>query len=169
MKFEKRYREIMNEAKKIETSEEFISDLEKVIKKSFPKSSVKVGITGLSGESLLIKFSLGNGKSEYPNGIIHNDPVHTHIWIFDLLPFDPNKKYKVELGGIGGSITTKPEEDSYLAYDRVKTGWRSFSATPDKIVTKIDKYFSKVKDLLKKLVKDNKISDDHLELVKSKI
>jgi hypothetical protein len=166
MKFDKLCESILSE--KIENVEDFIVQIETAIKNSFPKSRVNVRIDGLGKESLFIGFSLGKDKSEFSSGILQNDILWTQIWIHNLLPFDPNKKYKVELS-VGGSISTKPEEGSYLAYGKEKTGWRNFTATPDNIVKKLDKYFKNTKDILKRLCKEGKISDNNIELVKSKI
>lgn len=56
---------------------EFMSALESAIKKSFPKSLVRVQASKNLGSSIGVVFALGKDKSEWANGIIHNDPLES--------------------------------------------------------------------------------------------
>jgi len=160
---------LMNEAKTMKVSE-FIDSLEKAIKKSFPKSLVIVRASKNLGSSIDVRFALGKDKSEFANGIIHNDPLY-HILMIGWNEFvdDHFIKDKITLDkpSVGGILTTMPEEGSYMALGRVKLGFRKKTAPPEGIIKHLDNYFKKVK----KILKDNmdNLTDKDRELAKKKI
>jgi len=63
---------------------------------------------------------------------------------------------------------TKPD-NQYMAYGSVRVPLRKVSGSPDKIVQTITKYAQKTKEVLEKLVNDDKIPEDRKELVISKL
>lgn len=151
------------------TAEQLRDELEAKIRATFPDSFVNVKIgTGLSGGTISIGFLLGKDKTEWQNQIQHNDPARHSIMIFlgdkntDIVPNNAD----VQLAQ-GGSISVKPPQGSYLAYGRVKTGWRNFKGDGPTIVRKIDAYFKKLKEVIKDNV-DNMVPRD-AELAKKKI
>lgn len=168
-KIQEAYEKMLSEASKIMTVDEFIKGLESVIKKSFPKSFVKVQASGNLGTSIFVTFALGKDKSEWQNGIIHNDPLH-HQWMIGFNSFTENAfikdKIEAELS-VGGSLTIQPEEGSHLALGRAKIGWRKKTAPPEKLIPYFGNYFKKVK----KVLVDNKenLTEYGYEIAKKKI
>lgn len=144
----------------------FTDKIEKAIKDSFPHSRAVADIGRMLGEThCVISFTLGADNSEYANGIINNDNCHHTIFIYG---FDEqgNRKETLEVSSDSGSFYVKPVPGSYLAYSRVKTGWRNFKANEVKTVEKIGNYFAKVKQLLNENF-DN-LTDDTKALMQKK-
>jgi len=83
------------------------------------------------------------------NGLKGNDIARQQIVSHDVQEdntfiLDSKGKIKIELNS-GGFLAVKPfEHEKWLAYSRVKFGWRNFSATPEKAVVRIAKYFDKM-------------------------
>lgn len=160
--------EIITEANRMSVSE-FIKNLESAVKKIFPKSFIQIYSGKNLGSSITFKFALGKDKSEWNNGIIHNDPLF-HTWMIGWESFQDDgftkDKIPAELS-VGGSLAIKPEEGSYMAQGRAKIGWRKKTAPPDKIIQHFISYFKK----MKKVLNDNKdnILGYHVDMVKKKI
>lgn len=162
--------EEINEAKEDMKVSEFITSLENAIKKSFPRSFIRIGASKNLGSSISLTFALGKDKSEFANGIIHNDPLHHNLMIaWNQFAEDHFIKDKITLDkpNIGGLLTIKPEAGSHMAYGRVKLGLRKKTATPEGIIKYLDGYFKEVKRILKDNM-DN-LTDEHRELAKKKI
>jgi len=132
----------------ITATNDFVSTLEKVIKKHFPKSYIRVQFGGNFEPSVHIVFALGN-KQDWSGGYFENDIVSNsmHIWGFEK---DGTMKDKQQLDPSGsGSFVITPAPDSYMAYDRVKVPVRKKTGSPDAIVKSVDKYFGDLKKALK--------------------
>jgi hypothetical protein len=141
----------------IETVDDYMIELEKTIKKHFPKSHVSVKYTT---NRIIIRFAVGN-KNEWPNGIFENDPVSDIIFISVGLEKDGslNDNQYLEKQKYAGSFVIKPKEGSHLAYDRVKVPIRPTEGSPDKIIKAIDAYYGKLKQSIKSNL--DKLSDEH--------
>jgi hypothetical protein len=160
--------ESLNEASSM-TVDEFVKKLEATIKKIFPKSYIQIYASKNLGASITFRFALGKDKSEWVNGIIQNDPLF-HTWMIGWNSFTEGHfiKDKIEADmSVGGTLKIKPEEGSYMAFGRVKIGWRKKTDTPDKIIKHFDNYFKKVKQTLKSN-KDN-LPDEDKRLNKNKL
>lgn len=132
------------------------ADIEAAIKKSFPKSYVTSRFDNRLGSSIGIRFALGKDKSEWSNGIIHNDPLHTIMMVgFDQMTPEGKlgDKLTAEMS-VGGSMWTGDE--------RIKIGFRKKTGAPKQIAPYIGKYFEKAKKVY--LENKDKLSD----LVKNK-
>jgi hypothetical protein len=164
------YEKMLMEAKGPMKVSEFISSLESAIKKSFPKSLVRVQASKNLGSSIGVTFALGKDKSEWANGIIHNDPLH-HVLMIGWNEFaeDAFLKDKITLDkpNIGGSLKVLPEEGSYMAFGRVKLGFRKKTAPPEGIVKHLGNYFKKVKGILKDNI--DRLTDEDRIIAKKKI
>jgi len=161
---------LITEAKKYESVEEFTTDLNKQLQSIFPKSYVNVYVgKGIGAHSIYITTTLYGKSNKYPNGIMDNDPMLHTIIIHDAISMLGDlKDAKLAVDSSrGGSITIKPDEGSYMAFGRLKTGWRKFSLTPEKITPRLVKYFKNVK----KIASDNidQFTDRDIEIAKTNL
>jgi hypothetical protein len=163
------YEKILLAEANLPTVDEFIKSLEGAVRKIFPKSFVQIYASTNLGASITFKFALGKDKSEWANGIIQNDPLF-HTWMIGWNSFTEGHfiKDKIEADlSVGGSLKIKPEEGSYLAFGRVKIGWRKKTATPDKIIQHFENYFKKMQQVLKS--NKDKLPDEDKNLNKNKL
>jgi hypothetical protein len=132
------------------SAEDFVTQIEDVIKKIFPKSFVQVRYsTSLGHKSIFIQFALGKDKSEWANGIIQNDPLHHQIWIYGIKD-DGTLMDKVKMEAhSGGRLILKENDESGFRSKVVKIGFRSMTGTPEKILKGIGNYFTKAKKVFK--------------------
>ena len=123
------------EVKNSEELNKFMKKIEDGYKKIFLKSGIHVTNKQALGSSISIGLTLGKDKSEYASGIIQNDPFFQHIWIKP----DTNGELpeKMTVTNQGGTMYVK-SKNPYLAFDRIKFGWRKKSGTPDVILKHID-------------------------------
>lgn len=159
----------LGEATKNLTVDEFIKETEVAIRKSFPKSYVNIRASTNLGSSITLRFALGKDKSEWTNGIIENDPLY-HIMHIGWNSFADNNftKDKIPLDmNVGGSLKVNPEEGSYMAFGKIKIGFRKKTASPDKIVKAIEDYFKKAKKVL--MDNKNNLPKSDYELNKNKL
>jgi len=136
----------LNEENSEMTGSEFTAEIEKLIKSYFPNSYVKIKFsTDLGFPSIFGYFALGKDKSEWTNGIIHNDPAHT---VFSIYGFDKTGQQLKSLT-LNGSIY-----GYYGKNVKDKAGWRNIKSngTQSTVLKALDKYFSN----LDKLVKSDK-------------
>ncbi len=134
-------RELLNEAK-IENNQDMADEIEKAVKKHFPRSFINVRTKGpLGGTDPTLRFALGKTKSDWPNGIIENDPLWAMIF-FDGFDKEGNLPGKVKANMSQGDafrINGQPQ---------VKFKWRNQTGAPEAIIKKLDKYFGKIKSWL---------------------
>lgn len=158
--------EIQRLTEGIDNAEDFVKEIEKTIKKHFPKSYVHVYFSKNLTTSLTIRFAVGR-KKDWSGGIIHNDIAHAIMSIWNIeengditgkLQFDPHH---------AGSYVISPGPDSYMAFDRIKVPVRKKTGTPEQILKSIDKYFGDLKKSLK--TNFDKITPDHQKWVKKYI
>lgn len=149
---------ILNEEATEISEKDYVNKIEETIKKYFPDSYIVVTDKGmLGGDSILIKFAFGKDKSEWENGIIHNDNGWMHIWLHESFTKDGKMKPMIDVeSDTAGRINTIDRES-------IKTGWRNKKGTPDQILSHIDKFFAKLKQTV--IANKDKMDD----IVKSKI
>lgn len=120
-------------SEKVNTPQELSKEIEKVIKKHFPKSFVHVKLGGHLGYSITVTFAY------YPTWkvTIHNDPGH-HSFMVGWDSFGKEGEFtkdKIEAELNTGGFSLIPEPGSYLAYDTKgasKIGWRKKQLPPIK-------------------------------------
>lgn len=132
-----------------EQTQQICDTLTNEIKKIFPDCGISCKYTKFMGDgSIDLGFTFGKDNSEYQNGIIRNDDFFNHI---DIRLVAGNK-WNVESSS-ASSFSRKPNKElpneKWLAFGRVKTGWRNFSTYDEKVVIKrIVEFYKKVKGLL---------------------
>jgi hypothetical protein len=155
-----RFKELFKEYSEELAIDEMENEIKGIILKHFPKSYVNTKYSTNLGKSIDINFTLGKNKSEWKNGIELNDPLRHVI----IILFKNSGNYDIEI--VNGSMTVIPD-NKYMAYGRVKTGFRNKSNIGfGEVKSILDKSFKN----LKKIIKDNedKIHPQHIELFKSK-
>lgn len=128
-------------------AEDLAARFEATVKKHFPKSSVLAHYSSGISNSITISFRLGT-KDHWSNGIAHNDPLYAnlHIWFGDGRPGDtPKGEVPEKLTIEGGPKALYQKNFS----NKVKTGWRKKSGTPDVIDKHLDRFFGKLKTLVR--------------------
>lgn len=147
----------------------FALKLEESIREIFPLSHVDAVQLKLTGDPFIsIRFSLGKDASEYINGYFENDDFTHRITIDGVSSeFSLIKGGKLDVSSSCNSFSVKPEPGSYLAFGRVKTGWRNFKTdSEDKAVKKIVDYFKNMKQLISENV--DKLTENSKNLIKAK-
>ncbi len=135
---------VLKEAAEHPEVEAFLADLEKAFRRHFPKGYffARAG-TNLGPHSIYIATAT-LPKGQQTNGIIQNDPSYNTFWMHDSFSeAGMHLRAKIEISQ-GGSLMVKPAPGSYMAFDRVKIGWRNGTAKPSSIVKKFDQYFAKL-------------------------
>jgi hypothetical protein len=129
--------------------EDMAEQAKEVFKKVFPHSFINASVGKLGEPSVLLKIALGTDKSEFSNGIIQNDPMHTVImidgWNRDGSTRD---KFTVENNSNSGLTVKASPENKMYAFERIKI-WRKFSGDKAKVLSGLEKYFVKVKEAIK--------------------
>jgi len=142
--------ELLNEAQ-IEDNIKMAAEIEKAVRKHFPKSFINVKTKGpLGSNDPTLVFALGKSKSDWPNGIIENDPLFTRIF-FD--GFDKEGKLRAATPLTKGGNKVKAQLAQGDAFringqPQVKFKWRNQTGAPEAIIKKLDKYFGKIKSWL---------------------
>jgi hypothetical protein len=163
--------QVLNEEASTMTAPEMADKIRDAIKEVFPDSLVKSEFEPKAiYRNIYVAFTLGKDKSEYTNGYAENDPMLHRFSITgptDELPADGTLPPKVTVeASQGGHIYITPEE-KYLAYGRLKLGWKKKTGTPEQIVAHMKNYFVKAKELIKQNM--DKMHKDHVDLVKTKV
>jgi len=126
------------------TGEDFAADLKTAFAKKLPRgtfaSRVERGLGGRSGKSVFIQFTT-TGKKDWSNGIIHNDPSMTQLWIHDGTDADGVMLPKVKIEMTMGGSVYGPN-----ASNRQKVGWRDRTGTPAQLLKHVTAYFDKLRD-----------------------
>lgn len=136
-----------------------------------PNCGCTVEKGALGKDTFFVTFYLAKDNSEFPNKIAQNDLFNISFFITpDTRDINLDKQlpetFNLEVNG--NTILTKPD-NQYMAYGSVRVPLRKVSGSPDKIVQAITKYAQKTKEVLEKLVNDDKIPEDRKELVISKL
>ena len=118
----------------------FMTEVEKSFKSYFPNARFEIGYYKLFGEYIQISFGLV-ALNELTGNYEINDPVK-HSYLIDMKGDD----YVVESRCSGISIN--PEEGSYMAMGRVKTGFRNFTLSPEKSIKRFQTFFKRLRVLV---------------------
>lgn len=136
-----------------------------------PNCGCTVEKGALGKDTFFVTFYLAKDNSEFPNKIAQNDLFNISFFITPDtrdINLDEQLPETFNLEVNGNTILTKPD-NQYMAYGSVRVPLRKVSGSPDKIVQTITKYAQKTKEVLEKLVNDDKIPEDRKELVISKL
>lgn len=138
-----------------------------------PNCGCSVSKGALGKDTFFVTFYLAGDKSEFPNGIALNDLFNISFYVKpdsrDVnLDIDAKLPETLTMEVNTNTITTTPT-NQYMAYGSERVPLRKISGTPEKIVQTITKYAEKTKDVLSKLVAEDRIPKDRLELVQSKL
>jgi len=148
---------------------ELLNQIKESYKKEFPNSKIIVELNKCLGTSIYLKCRLSNDKSEVANGILENDMFSITFW--GNLPNDTTLESEVPenltLECTDKSYLTIPEE-SYMCYGRRKLSYRKTTGA-EKIVKALDNFFKKLKKQLVEDLEQNKIHNNHKELLISKL
>lgn len=157
----------------ITTYDELKTQIESAYHSVFPNSMCLVNKGALGKDTFFITFYLAGDKSEFPNGIAMNDAFNIDFYVTPNnrdVELDIDQKLPetltIEVGH--NSILTTPDSP-YMAYGSERVPLRKVSGTPEKIVQTITKYAQKTKDVLNKVVTEDRIPKDRIELVNSKL
>lgn len=144
----KTFKEFLIEAAVPSTGNELAEALKTVIKKHFPKSFIQSNFSTNISAAVMIKFAFGLNQSDWPNGIIQNDPLFHQFTI---------------RGGFNneGKIIEKNLTTDILVGGRLSKGgrgliaklpWRKKSGNVSAILKHFDVYFGRIK----KIFEENK-------------
>lgn len=130
---------------------DYVKALEDAVQKVLPKSYVDCIFSKNLGKSITLYVTLGaKGETQVT---LHNDPMYHVISIntipYDNFPDDGELPEKLSAECSMGGLMVTPAKGSMYAFDRVKTGWRNKTSTPDGILNYIVEYFKKVKNIVK--------------------
>lgn len=129
---------------------DFKANIEKAFKKEFPKAWITSRYDAGYKNSMTIVFGVMK-RNKLPNGIEHND-ISRHVILIWGGTDDGVLAGKLSMEySSGGSVLTKPDPNSFIAFGNVKTGLRNKKGDVSQILKHLQKYFPK----LKKVVKDN--------------
>lgn len=126
-----------------EASNQLLSKIEALHKKTFPKGWFKGGVRNGLGGGGTISFSFGIvPEAETSNKILMNDPGYHSFMIHE-------KDGKYEAKVLQGRVNVNPPKDSNLAMTSVKTKWRKVSGDEKKVMTAFERWFPKFKQIVK--------------------
>lgn len=109
-------------------------DIKTEFEKYFPKSYINSEVTTNIKSGIFVRWTLGNGKSEYANGIRENDPLH-HLFNIRVQPSSDGYKYQTELL-VGGELWT--------INGKVKIGFRKTTGDAKKVLDAMKRYIKKM-------------------------
>jgi len=148
---------------KMLTPTEFAQKASEEFSKVFPNAWSNINVINIFGT--VVSFSFGIlPKDKVPGKIAQNDPAYHSGLIQEIDKNTGLFKDKISLEFSIASLLIKPPAGSFLAYGRVKTGFRKISGTPEKVLDGFVKYLKK----LKQIVDDNKdnMTEHHKNLMK---
>lgn len=121
--------------------ETLVEKLEVSFRKYFPNGGFVSKKQSLGGAGISVAVSL-TPKEDWPNGIIHNDPMYTIFSVTEI----SDDLIEVELTH-GGRLTVNPPEDKKVMYAMVplKIPFRKLKGSQEKVVAGLDAYFKKMK------------------------
>jgi len=147
------------------TGEEVDKVVFDVWKKHMPKSAIWRYKGGLAPNYLIYTATIGKDKSEYSNGIRHNDPLNLSFTIDITVP-------RVAIVWDASSLMIVPENPAY-AFDSKKLKFRKTKVKDIKdIGTKLDKFFGIVKKEIQNSLKNGDFdvhSDATQKMIKTKV
>lgn len=135
--------------------------LEKIYNEYFKDSKITISKACL-GNGVFIKLYLAKNEHEEINGYFDNDMLKI---MFYLKKID-NDSYILE--NIVNFYHIKPTNE-YMVYSTKKVGFRKTQGNEDKILKAFKKYVEKLHDAIVDDLENNRIHENHIELVKNKI
>lgn len=142
--FDTIYSGILAEAPATSSADALATDIEKVVKKHFPKGTVKFSFSTGLGASISGRFAM---RTEFTNNIIHNDPAFMQFSIRGKFDDDGQIQGKLQAELIAGGRLGKPGSGT-----SIKFPWRKKSGDAGVILKHFDQFFQKTK----KFLEDNK-------------
>lgn len=116
---------------------DFLAQIERMYRRYLPGEIRTKAERKFGGNSINITFTL-LPKSEWPRGIMNNDPSLHRIWLHDsYTEHGLNDRVKAELSQ-GGKVK-HPQMREWL-----KVGWRNSTSKPSTMLKKFDRYFKKL-------------------------
>jgi hypothetical protein len=141
---------------------DLVTEIESTIKKICPDSYLSVKFSNSLYPNITIVFAMGKDKTEWSNGIIHNDPCHTILSV-DGMSKDGEFKDTLTTERILGGGVYDSEYGSHKIPFRKKT---VKSEQYQKIIDVISDYFKKVKTTYNELYPESKKSKISMKLRK---
>lgn len=126
---------------------EFNEKAESLYRKYFPVAYVATNTEGALGPFISMRFGVQDPKF-HTNGYAINDPGRIHLTIFRHVDEDGNMKDKISVEGSNACLFIKPSEYSHMAYGSRKFGYRKITASPEKALERLDKFFAKVRKIV---------------------
>jgi hypothetical protein len=128
-------------------AKEFISKIETMYKKQFPKGMFNAGVRKSIG-SPYISIEIGIiPREKQAHNIAMNDDGY-HAFMMSLMN-DGSMPEKLSIdANQGGSLKVKPEKGSHYAMGSVKFGWKKKSGTLDQVLKHMDLYFKKMRSVV---------------------
>jgi len=154
---------------------ELMQAIENTYSKHFPLSRISVDYVGNIYRSISIVCYLAGDSTEVYNKIWRNDMLNIRFSIdaesgeFEKGTTEESElpeNLKIEVNCKNYLI--KPN-NSHLVYSRRELKYRKTKGNAKKIIATLDKYFIKLKLQLQEDLKDEMITDNHKELVLTKI
>ena len=142
-------KEMLREAD-MPTVEEFLENVEKEFRKSFPNGYFNGRESNNMGKSLSVSFGLISKLDDVSNKIRENDPMLSRLIMFPLDKKDFGNG--IEVYDTRGSLMVKPEEGSYMAMRGIKFGLKKQKKTD---LLKLQDMFKKIFPKIKTTVLDN--------------
>ena len=149
---------------------ELLNKIKESYNREFPNSKIIAELHDSLGKSLYIKCLLSNDKSEVANEIMLNDMFSIVFWCHNVskdITLESELDDNIVLECTEKSYLTVPEE-SYMCYGRRKLSYRKTTGA-EKIIKALDIFFKKLKKQLVQDLEENKIHDNHKELLINKL
>lgn len=149
---------------------ELLNSIKESYIKQFPNSIIIAQLHKGIGKSLYVKCYMSGKKEEFHNGIEENDMLSVTFWCHNIprdTELDSELPENIEMECTEKSYLIKPE-NKYLCYGRRKLSYRKTQGT-EKIIKSLDKFFVKLKESLENDLENGNITDDHKELLISKL
>lgn len=125
------------------TVESFKDDLTAAFKSKFPEANFSIRYTEQL-KSLYIVFGV-QSPDKWNSNIQNNDPSLHKLFIYGLDEGEFSDTLQLDIAQ-GGGLIVKPEEGSYYAYGRVKTGLRKKKGSPEQVKKHLVNYFTKLRN-----------------------
>ncbi len=126
----------------INPSDKLTNDIKAIFLKYFPNSRITGGFSDNLGPSIHLRFTLGNGKEEYFNTYIDNDPMITNLSIrgmdkdghYDTVTLE---RYR------GGGVLIKSTNPRYF-FETAKVPCRKTTGDEARILKAFDTYIKRL-------------------------
>lgn len=120
-------------------------EIKKLFHKHFPHSYFDIDA---EKESLTVKFALGKDKTEWSHGYVENDPMYNIVYIDGFVDGVAKDTLKTE-NLKKGWLFVAPKDTNNHGREKIVTWRANFSASPEKTISNLDKFFIKLHDTVK--------------------